>query len=729
MHTAFSRQILYCIFLVLIQQTLHAQFGPEQVLTTCEVCEISSVATGDLDKDGSPDIVIAGRQDGKIVWLRNKGQDQLDSVKVLFDSQQHIGKIYVLDLDQDGWEDILYIAEYDYQMAWLKNEGKGQFQKAQVIASKLEQPEKIALADFDQDGDMDIITGSYGGSSIRLYVNAGKGEFEEPIPLLKNISQVRYLYATDLNDDGLEDIIVATRGRMDWFKNEGENLFSERQQIAAEYALENLKELYVADFTGDGKKDIVFISYSFGPFLYAGTAEGQFSGKSQIDDQLGSVATGIPLDVDGDQQLDLVLSTAEHRNAKIVWFQNRGGGSFSPAQIVKGGTRQEEALSSADLDGDGYQEIISGSRSDDVVAWYRYQKDKNKLESQTLLAPQAIIPINVSSADIDQDGKVDILFTSLRDNKIAWYRNLGKGSFGKQQIIPSSLSSPRNLYVVDLDQDGDPDVFSSNGETGKMVYFENQGKGIFAKQKEIGEPHSNLWSIFATDIDQDGRLDIVVGAQSGNNVTWYRQGAGQTFSLGGVIAGKRKAYGTQSVYAADLNGDGLVDVLSASVSDDKVAWYPNLGGGNFGPQSIIMGRADGANRVRAADLDGDGDQDVVATLEYAGRVVWFKNDGTGQFEAQKDLQDGVSFASALFVADVNQDKRLDVVYGSRDGALYWNQNTGKGTFQETKIIAKDVLGLSGLNEIHGADFDQDGYIDLTTICSYMDKVVWFKFKP
>ena len=729
MNTAFSQQTLYCIILVLLSQNLYAQFGPAQVLTTCEVCEISSVATGDLDKDGNPDIVVAGRQDGKIVWLRNKSQNQFDTLKVLFDSPQHISKIYVLDLDQDGWEDILYLAELDAELAWLKNEGDGNFRKKQVIAPKLERPEYIAVADFDQDGDIDIISGSYGGSAILLYINTGKGQFEQSHPLLKSVSRVRYLHATDLDDDGRKDIIVATRGRMDWYRNEGKNLFSERQEIAEEFVLENLKELYVADFTGDGRKDIVFISYSFGPYLYAGIGQGVFTEKSQIGDRLSSVATGLTLDVDGDRQLDLVLSTADHRDAKILWFQNRGGGTFSSAQIIKSDTRQKEALASADFDGDGHPEIISGSRSDDVLTQYRYQKTDQKLVAETLLAPKAIIPIHVLTSDIDQDGKADILFSSLRDNKIAWYRNLGEGNFGKQQVIPSNLRSPRNLYVVDLDQDGDPDVFSSNGESGKMVYFENQGKGSFAQQREIGEFHSNLWSIATADLDQDGKLDIVVGAQSGDNVVWYRQESGQKFTTGGIIAGRRKAYGTQSVYTADLNGDGWVDVLSASVSDDKVAWYPNLGGGNFGPQRIIMGRADGANRVRAADLDGDGDMDVVATLEYAGRAVWFKNDGTGQFELQKDLRGVVSFASSLYVADLNQDKHQDVVYGSRDGALYWNQNAGDGTFQEAKMIVKDVKGLSGLNEIHGADFDQDGFIDIATICSYMDKIVWFRFKP
>ena len=67
-----------------------------------------------------------------------------------------------------------------------------------------------------------------------------------------------------------------------------------------------------------------------------------------------------------------------------------------------------------------------------------------------------------------------------------------------------------------------------------------------------------------------------------------------------------------SVYATDLDGDGDADVLSASATDDKIAWYENLGGGSFGLQQVITTAADAAYSVYATDLDGDGDADVLS---------------------------------------------------------------------------------------------------------------------
>ncbi len=74
----------------------------------------------------------------------------------------------------------------------------------------------------------------------------------------------------------------------------------------------------------------------------------------------------------------------------------------------------------------------------------------------------------------------------------------------------------------------------------------------------------------------------------------------------------------QGLFAADLDGDGDDDVLSASwpwtdpPMDDKIAWYENLGGGAFGPQQVISTEVNQVEGVFAADLDGDGDADVLS---------------------------------------------------------------------------------------------------------------------
>ena len=81
-----------------------------------------------------------------------------------------------------------------------------------------------------------------------------------------------------------------------------------------------------------------------------------------------------------------------------------------------------------------------------------------------------------------------------------------------------------------------------------------------------------------------------------------------------------------SVYAADQDGDGDIDVLSASSGDDKIAWYENTdGAGGFGPQQVITTEADSARSVYAADLDGDGDIDVMSASSRDSKIAWYEN--------------------------------------------------------------------------------------------------------
>jgi len=80
------------------------------------------------------------------------------------------------------------------------------------------------------------------------------------------------------------------------------------------------------------------------------------------------------------------------------------------------------------------------------------------------------------------------------------------------------------------------------------------------------------------------------------------------------------ANGAISVYAIDIDGDGDNDVLSASLWDNKIAWYENDGTGNFSAENVISTNAIGAASVYSIDIDGDGDNDVLSASTKM--MVW-----------------------------------------------------------------------------------------------------------
>ena len=119
------------------------------------------------------------------------------------------------------------------------------------------------------------------------------------------------------------------------------------------------------------------------------------------------------------------------------------------------------------------------------------------------------------------------------------------------------------------------------------------------------------------DINNDTFLDVLVSDYESDTVTWYENdgGATPTFTAHTVTSA---ADGAWSSYAIDMDGDGDIDVLSASIWDDKVAWYENDGAATPGwTEHVITTNADGVRTVVAGDLDGDGDIDV-ASASYRG---------------------------------------------------------------------------------------------------------------
>ena len=140
------------------------------------------------------------------------------------------------------------------------------------------------------------------------------------------------------------------------------------------------------------------------------------------------------------------------------------------------------------------------------------------------------------------------------------------------------------------------------------------------------------------DLDQDGRPDVLTASQIDNKVSWFRNRDG----LGNFDRPRQilsDAGGAASTGLADLDGDGDLDVLSASYWDNKVAWYENLDAeGHFSTQRVITNIAQRAQAVRWADLDGDLDADVLSASYADNKIAWYENLGAGQLWRAADRQ-------------------------------------------------------------------------------------------
>ena len=317
----------------------------------------------------------------------------------------------------------------------------------------------------------------------------------------------------------------------------------------------------------------------------------------------------------------------------------------------------------ADLDGDGDLDMLSGSWEDGKIAWYENTDGAGTFGPQQVITTAAFRLWSVYAADLDGDGDLDVLSASRRlDSEwggIAWYENTdGDGTFGPGKVISTGHGNGI-AYVADLDGDGDLDVLSPDkaeeavdGEN--LVWHENiDGAGNFGPAQVIDTPmNGGFMSLHAADLDGDGDQDILAGSSQGypreTRIVWYENI---------VVQGQRRfipyhefAWGGQSASVfvvsldvADLDGDGDPDVLAGSNSAvDDVSWYENTdGAGHFGREHVITTNVDHLMSVHAADLDGDGDLDVLSASDFDDKIAWYENtDGAGTFGATTDHHTG-----------------------------------------------------------------------------------------
>jgi len=338
------------------------------------------------------------------------------------------------------------------------------------------------------------------------------------------------------------------------------------------------------------------------------------------------------VDLDGDGDKDYLSSA--YYDDEIVWFRNPGNGApgiagLSPL-VIDPSASSVGTLYATDLDGDGDNDVISGSSSG--LKWYRNNGSGNFALPPIVISTDGVT--RVFSTDINGDGFYDILLASFVDDKIAWYQNDGIGNFFSPSngVISTNADGASSVYAIDLDGDGDNDVLSASRNDNKIAWYRNDGQGTFT-EITITTNLDFVYDLYAIDIDGDGDNDVLSASLGDGLVAWYANDGQGNFGSADPISTSNS--NVRSVYSIDIDGDGDNDVITGGGGNAKVAWYENQGGGNFGnlillsnSNGSIAGGQGGTWDVTADDMDGDGDNDVVAAVRngFPASVVWFRNE-------------------------------------------------------------------------------------------------------
>ena len=358
---------------------------------------------------------------------------------------------------------------------------------------------------------------------------------------------------------------------------------------------------------------------------------------------------------------------------------------------LDGGLSWAGSAAPADVDGDGDQDVVSTALVGDVVTLHVNALGTGAVWNSHTVANAVDGAGGPALADLDGDGDVDIVVAAAFADSVRWFRNLdGLGTSWFPHVVASTTVSVRNTAVADVDGDGDLDVLSASNRDTDVNWHENVGGAGLAWVEHLVSDVSGAWSVSPVDFDADGDVDCVVAG--GVSVAWHGNLQGDGTAWQETVISTDIAFG-RSAIAADLDGDGDLDVASGSLSNSKYAWYDNVLGDGSTWTDHLLATEDGANTILATDLDQDGDQDLVtASAGLTDTVAWMENsqgDATVWLHHDVFANPGSNTAYAA-VADLDGDGDLDVTSSdSSQNQVRWHENESPA-----KSLVADVSGLS-----------------------------------
>src|SRR2546425_1058727 len=487
-----------------------------------------SVAVGDVNNDGRPDVVLTREEDsGQISWFEQPS-DPINGnwiEHVILAPANDVHRVGLGDFNQDGTVDIAFAETSQSstkRFGVLYNNDGGASWSLQVLATTAGYD--IAIDDVQGDGDLDILKSDRATGGLEIWRNDRNSTLSLNSWSYARIDAVRAsksfgLNFGDIDGDGRSDIVS---GRY-WYRNPGGDLTANwiRFELPA-----GMDGMVVLDVDNDGRADII--------------AEGPISGSTQLG---------------------------------VYWLRNAGQGTnWSP--ILVGSMPPVRG----DFEGRGYAlaQIVPGHLPEIVLtsgmgAYYFQVPAHPSLGNwpRTLIAAD-ITEKGIAAADINRDGKLDVVgFVNAEGTGIAWWENPGTGAANwlRHDVGATSGIPGDRIASADIDHDGRPDIIVTEanlGASGNSLFWFAQPADLRNgnwTRRVVARDQASLNSMDVADMNGDGKIDIITGEYRGDRRVsiWQNVDNGASFTEHIVSSGQESFLGAR---VFDLDRDGAQDIVS-----------------------------------------------------------------------------------------------------------------------------------------------------------------------
>lgn len=320
-------------------------------------------------------------------------------------------------------------------------------------------PHRMIVADFNNDGSPDLAHSNQTASGfVSVYLGSKNGVFGAAKNANVGNSPIG-LAAGDLNKDGNLDLVVSNNG--------------------------------------DGN-----ISY------LAGDGKGGFASAVNISVGIFGIEGVAIADIDNDTNLDVAVVYPLMNQVVLYKGDGKGGLAVQATKVSVGSSARYLAL--ADVNGDKLPDLLVPNAGSNSVSYRPNKADGTLSFNAGSDIPTGTDPYEVVVADVNNDQKLDFLFTSSNGNSVGVFLGDGKGAFGAAAGSPFAVGTfPAFMSTIDINGDGKADFVTANQSSANLSVLVGNGSGGFAKVTASPFVGGNgPTGVGAADFNNDGLIDL-----------------------------------------------------------------------------------------------------------------------------------------------------------------------------------------------------------------------------